>query len=149
MLDVVNFGFGAFAFARRAAQVTALDWRAELLEVARRERDRRKLKDVTFVEAKPDALPFPEGSFDIVASAAAVHHFTNAGSALSEMARVCNDGGRVVIEDVVTSEQGIRRYHNRLEYATALTSACGLSKLVRSSGRPASPFFASSPGYRE
>jgi len=117
VLDVgTGPGFSAFAFARRAAKVTALDWRAELLDLARREKDRRRLKNVTFVEAKPDALPFPEGSFDIVASAAAVHHFTNAGTALSEMARVCNDGGSVVIEDLVTSEQGIRaRYHNRLE----------------------------------
>ena len=109
-------GFSALAFARKASQVTALDWRAELLDLARRERDRRKLNNVTFIEAKPDALPFPEGSFDVVASAAALHHFTNAGAALAEIARVCNEGGTVVIEDVVASEQAVRaRYHNRLE----------------------------------
>jgi len=32
------------------------------------------------------------------------------------MARVCRDGGRLALEDVVASEQAIRaRYHNRIE----------------------------------
>jgi SAM-dependent methyltransferase len=117
VLDVgTGPGFSAFALARRAKQVTAVDWRPELLLAARREALRRKITSVTFLEAQPDDLPFPDNSFDVVASAAALHHFVRPRSAIQDMARTCRPGGTVVLEDVVTSEQDVRaRYHNRLE----------------------------------
>jgi len=117
VLDVgTGPGYSAFAFARRVASVTAVDWRPELLDVARREARRRKSNNVTFVEADPETLPFPDGSFDIVISAAAAHHFKNPASALTEMARICRTGGTLALEDVVTSEQDMRAlYHNRIE----------------------------------
>ncbi|HSP55713.1 MAG TPA: class I SAM-dependent methyltransferase [Dehalococcoidia bacterium] len=117
VLDVgTGPGFSAFPFARRSQRVTGLDWRPELLEVARREAARRRINNVTFVEAAPSALPFPDGSFDLVVSAAALHHFGDPEGVLSEMARVCRDGGSLALEDVLASEQAIRaRYHNRIE----------------------------------
>ncbi len=117
VLDVgAGPGFSAFAFARRSQKVTGLDWRPELLDLARREAARRRLTNLTFIEASPVTLPFPDGSFDLVASAAALHHFGDPAQVLSEMARVCRDGGSVAVEDVVASEQAIRaRYHNRIE----------------------------------
>lgn len=117
VLDIgTGAGFGAFALARRTASVTAVDWRPDLLDLATREADRRGLANLTLLEADPNTLPFPEATFDLVTSAAAVHHFKDPGRALAEMARVCNYGGSVAIEDVVASEQGIRaRYHNRIE----------------------------------
>lgn len=87
-----------------------------MLALARTEADRRRFKEITFVEGDPHALPFPDDSFVIVASAAALHHFTSPAKAIQEMARTCVPGGAVAIEDVVTSEQDIRaRYHNRIE----------------------------------
>jgi SAM-dependent methyltransferase len=117
VLDIgTGAGFSAFALARRSRSVTAVDWRPDLLDLARREGTRRRLANITFVEARPEALPFPERTFDLVASAAALHHFADPARAVSEMARVCNDGGSVALEDVVASEQGVRaRYHNRVE----------------------------------
>jgi len=117
VLDIgTGAGFSAFALARGSSSVTAVDWRPDLLDLARREGNRRRITNLTFVEARPEALPFPVGTFDIVTSAAAVHHFADPASAVAEMARVCTDGGSVAIEDVVASEQGVRaRYHNRIE----------------------------------
>ncbi|HET8944905.1 MAG TPA: methyltransferase domain-containing protein, partial [Dehalococcoidia bacterium] len=117
VLDVgTGAGFGAFAFARRTAAVTAVDWRPDLLDIARREAVRREVPNVTFMESAPEDLPFPAGTFDVVASAAALHHFADPANALSEMARVCNDGGVIALEDVIASEQAVRaRYHNRME----------------------------------
>jgi SAM-dependent methyltransferase len=78
--------------------------------------NRRRLCNVTFVEARADDLPLPDAAFDVVASAAALHHFERPLAALQEVARVCKGGGHVALEDVVTSEQDIRaRYHNRIE----------------------------------
>ena len=46
-----------------------------------------------------EALPFADGSFDVVVSRIAAHHFTDIGKAIGEMARVSN---RVlVIEDML------------------------------------------------
>jgi ubiquinone/menaquinone biosynthesis C-methylase UbiE len=96
--------------------VTAVDWRPELLATARKEATRRRLTNITFVETSAEELPLPAASFDVVASAAAVHHLARPAAVLREIARVCRPDGTVAIEDVVASEQDIRaRYHNRIE----------------------------------
>lgn len=96
--------------------MTAVDWRPELLATARKEARRRRLENITFVEAGAEELPLPAASFDVVASAAAMHHLARPAAALKEIARVCRPNGAVAIEDVVASEQDIRaRYHNRIE----------------------------------
>jgi len=87
-----------------------------MLDVAQRQAKRRGLYNVRFSLGDPAWLPFPDESFDLVLSAGAVHHFPAPGQVLAEMARVCRAGGRVAIEDVITSQQAVRaRYHNRLE----------------------------------
>ncbi len=117
MLDVgCGAGHGSFAFSRRANRLTAIDWRPELLASARKESGRRGLKNITFMEAGPAKLPFPAESFDVVVSAAAVHHFARPKEVIEEMSRVCRTRGSLAIEDMVSSEQDIRaRYHNRIE----------------------------------
>lgn len=117
VLDVgTGAGFSAFAFAKRAGAVTAVDWRPELLDIARREADRRRRSNLALLEAGPGELPFPEETFDIASSAAALHHFASPPLVISEMARVCKQGGILALEDVITSEQAVRaRYHNRIE----------------------------------
>jgi ubiquinone/menaquinone biosynthesis C-methylase UbiE len=49
------------------------------------------------VVAPAEHLPFAEGSFDVVVTRYAAHHFTSIGDAVGEMARVSN--GLVVVED--------------------------------------------------
>ncbi len=117
VLDVLTGpGYNAFAFARRAANVSATDSRPLLLEIARRELARRRLANVVLAEADPEDLPFADNSFDIVTCAGAVHHFGTPQAAFAEMARVCAPGGHVAIEDVIASEQAVRaRYYNRIE----------------------------------
>jgi SAM-dependent methyltransferase len=117
---VLDFGCGSghstLALARKAHHVTALDWRAELLEVARRQAKERRIKNITFIEASAEELPFPAHSFDAVTSTAALHHIARPANAFAELFRVCRPSARFGIEDVIASEQDIRaRYHNRIE----------------------------------
>jgi SAM-dependent methyltransferase len=51
------------------------------------------------VVASAEHIPFADGSFDVVVSRIAPHHFTDIGAALGEMARVSNRV--VVIEDTL------------------------------------------------
>jgi ubiquinone/menaquinone biosynthesis C-methylase UbiE len=51
------------------------------------------------VVCRAEDLPFADGSFDVVVSRIAAHHFENIGQAVGEMARVSNRV--VVIEDML------------------------------------------------
>ena len=53
-----------------------------------------KLKLVT---ASGEALPFPDGLFDLVLSVTAFEFFENPVLAVQEMTRVCRPGGRIVV----------------------------------------------------
>jgi SAM-dependent methyltransferase len=58
-----------------------------------------------------EKLPFPDGSFDVVACRRAAHHFTDVSAAVSEMARVTR--GLVLLQDAV-------RVDDRVEEAERL-----------------------------
>jgi SAM-dependent methyltransferase len=49
------------------------------------------------VQANAEDLPFAEGSFEVVATRVAAHHFADVGAAVAEMARVTAD--RVLVVD--------------------------------------------------
>jgi SAM-dependent methyltransferase len=56
------------------------------------------------VLAGAESIPFEDGSFDVVVSRIAPHHFEDVGAALAEMARVSKR--LVVIEDTLFSSDG-------------------------------------------
>jgi SAM-dependent methyltransferase len=63
-----------------------------------------------------ESLGFEDGSFGIVSCRFAFHHFTDPGKAVSEMARVCKRGGKIVLVDGLSSEDAAKsEYHNRIE----------------------------------
>jgi SAM-dependent methyltransferase len=71
---------------------------------------------VRCVPGRAEALPFGDGSFDVVVSRSALHHFADPQAALREMARVVRPGGRVVTVDVMASESPEdAALHNALE----------------------------------
>jgi ubiquinone/menaquinone biosynthesis C-methylase UbiE len=102
--------------ARRypAARVTGLDLSVEMLVLARRNADRAGLSvpraaaqrgpgvgDRTeFKIGNAEDLPFPDGHFDLVVSTLSLHHWTNPGAVLNEVARVTRPGGFYAIFDL-------------------------------------------------
>lgn len=92
VLDVgVGSGIFALELIRRGADVTGIDVSRRMLDIARS-------KGVTNV-ALGDAvsLDFPDESFDLVVSITALEFIGDYEKAISEMARVCKRGGRVVV----------------------------------------------------
>jgi len=109
-------GFLALAFAARCREVVGLDLTDAPLAIAERNRRERGLANVRFQRGDADRLPFADGEFDVVVCRFAFHHFEDPGCVLGEMARVCRPQGKVVVEDMVSSEHRARGdYQNRFE----------------------------------
>ena len=89
MLDVAA-GTGHVARAVRAQvrAVVAVDATEAMLEAGWIEAKRAALRNVVFMQADAAALPFVDGSFDVVVSRFAVHHFEDPAVQIGEMRRV-------------------------------------------------------------
>lgn len=107
---ILELGTGTGETARRvldahpAAHLHGIDASAEMLATAREALDGR---DVTLeVGRLEDGLP--QGRFDLVVSALAVHHLDAAGKAalFTCIAEILGDGGRFVLADVAVPADG-------------------------------------------
>lgn len=95
VLDVAaGNGNVSLAAARRFADVTASDYVPALLERAK-ERAFADRLPITFEVADAENLPFPDGSFDIVASSLGAMFTPDHARTASEMLRVCRSGGKI------------------------------------------------------
>jgi SAM-dependent methyltransferase len=95
VLDVAaGNGNATLAAARRMAQVTSTDYVDTLLERGRRRAEAESL-DVTFQWADAEALPFADGTFDVVLSTFGVMFAPDHQRSAGQMLRVCRPGGRI------------------------------------------------------
>ncbi|MBZ6076350.1 class I SAM-dependent methyltransferase [Microvirga puerhi] len=95
MLDVAaGNGNASLAAARRWAEVMATDYVGALLDRAK-ERAAAERLPIHCQEADAEALPFADGSFDVVLSTFGVMFTPNQEQAASELVRVCRRGGRI------------------------------------------------------
>ena len=105
LLDIgTGAGHTAFAFARRIAQVEALDLTREMLEQVERGAQERGLRNIHCQLGDAEALPYPDDTFDIVTSRLCAHHFQDARASVSEVARVLRPGGTFLLEDSMAPE---------------------------------------------
>jgi len=89
-------GITAIAARERGAQVTGVDLTPELLAVAKKNAEREGFGDVDFREGDAEALPFADGSFDVVLSTCGHMFAADQPAVAGELARVTRPGGRVV-----------------------------------------------------
>jgi len=105
ILDVcTGTGDLALAYARACGpqgSVIGADFTPQMLQIAIRKGQRQQAGvsqgSLVFVEADTQALPFPEGSFQIVSVAFGLRNVADTRAGLREMLRVCEPGGRVVV----------------------------------------------------
>jgi len=96
LLDVATGpGFVAEAAAKTNAEVIALDFSAQMLEIAKQRMDPALSSSIQFVEGDAAALPFEEGTFDCIACNFGVLHLPDADAFFQEAARVLKPGGRL------------------------------------------------------
>lgn len=102
-LDVATgTGNTALALAPHVAQVTGLDLAGGMLAHARDRAAQEGVPNATFVVGSAEAIPFPDGSFTLVTSRHAPHHFRDLPRFLAEARRILKPGGRLVIADQIS-----------------------------------------------
>jgi SAM-dependent methyltransferase len=103
VLDVAcGPGLVVGAFAGVVRHATGIDMTPAMLSRAREVT--AGLANVTLDHGDVQALPYADGTFSIVVSRFAFHHFPDAAAVLREMRRVCRPGGRVVVCDLLASD---------------------------------------------
>lgn len=121
----VGTGTGDFALALlarspRSASVTGVDISAGMLAIADHRAERAGLASrYRRLIASVEALPFPDGSFDVAVAGFVIRNVANIPRGLREMRRVLRPGGRAVILDLHTPRNPVVR---RLYRAYSLVS---------------------------
>ena len=81
--------------AAKCRQLTATDFSRKMLK--RAERNCRSCPNIVFSKADITARPYPDGCFDKVVAGNVIHLLDHPLTALSELNRVCKDGGTLII----------------------------------------------------
>jgi len=98
VLDVAaGTGNATLAAARRFAVVTSTDYVPALLDRGRVRAEAEGFTNVTFEEADAEALPYGDGSFDVVLSSFGVMFAPDHARTAAELMRVCRPGGRIAL----------------------------------------------------
>jgi ubiquinone/menaquinone biosynthesis C-methylase UbiE len=116
MLDIATGGgHVAYTFAPHVARVWATDITQEMLDQVKTEAARRELANVRTAYAKAEALPFDDGSFDLVTCRIAPHHFDSIPEFLAEVHRVLKPGAVLALVDNVVPAGSVGDYVNAFE----------------------------------
>ncbi len=75
------------------ADITCLDYSADMMAAAQRKAETAGIRNITFRQGDVGALPFENGSFDIVLSMNGFHAFPDKDAAYRETFRVLKPGG--------------------------------------------------------
>lgn len=92
----------AFALAQRGAEVTGLDFSAQMLEVAamrQQKSPKSEIRNPTFVQGDAQELAFAENTFDVVTVGYGLRNLTSWQRGLEEMHRVSRPGARIIVLD--------------------------------------------------
>jgi ubiquinone/menaquinone biosynthesis C-methylase UbiE len=117
VLDVAaGTGHAARRLAATARAVVALDATEAMLARGHARARAEGRDNVVFMRGDAAALPFLDGSFDVVVSRFAAHHFERPEAVVAEMARCTRPGGHVALVDLVADDDPVvAEEQNRLE----------------------------------
>jgi ubiquinone/menaquinone biosynthesis C-methylase UbiE len=117
LLDIATGGgHTAAAFSPSVRKVVASDLTPEMIGEARITAAERGCRNMAFVVADVESLPFATGTFDRVTCRIAPHHFPDLPAAVGEMLRVTKPGGLVgIIDSVVPDDPALDAFLNGVE----------------------------------
>ena len=95
-------GLLSTVIAPKCRQLTATDYSEKMLNKAKK--NCAVFQNITFSKADITALSYPDGSFDKVVAGNVIHLLDNPMTALSELNRVCKDGGMLIIPTYINKD---------------------------------------------
>lgn len=105
VLDVAcGPGLVVAAFAKACRHATGIDLTPAMIDKAREHAAALGLTNVDWRVGNVLPLSFADGSFSVVVSRFAFHHFPDPLAVLREMARVCARPGHIVVTDMAASD---------------------------------------------
>lgn len=96
--------FVASVLTGRRGSVVGLDLTPEMLEVARRGLASWPIRNMQFLEASVEDLPFEDGTFHVVISNGVLNLVPDKVAAFRQLSRVLRSGGRFVSADLLVDE---------------------------------------------
>jgi ubiquinone/menaquinone biosynthesis C-methylase UbiE len=119
ILDVATGGgHTALTFAPYVKKVTAVDLTPNMLQTAEAFiRHEKGITNVAFELADAGALPFENGTFDLVTCRIAAHHFPDCQKFIDEGERVLTNGGLLLVQDhVLPDNEDTAQYVDNFEF---------------------------------
>ena len=107
-------GLATLRLARKAREVVATDYAEAMVELLKSRLGTAGLANVTCRQADLLALPFPDGSFDVVVAANVLHLVPDFPAALASLRRVLKPGGKLLVPTFCHAETWISRLLSRL-----------------------------------
>jgi ubiquinone/menaquinone biosynthesis C-methylase UbiE len=115
---VLDVACGAAHVAEEIAphvrQVVGIDLTPDLLRLGADRLGEAGVSNVLLQEGNATDLPFLDETFALVLCRSALHHFRDPSITVREMARVCRQGGRVVVSDLVAPDAEVRAAYDDL-----------------------------------
>jgi len=116
-------GIDVFLAARRVGengQVIGVDFSEKLIEVARRNAEKMKVKNVEFRLGDLENLPVEDESVDVILSNCVINLVPDKEKVFKEAYRVLKPGGRMIISDMITD----KKLPSSIRNDPALWSSC-------------------------
>lgn len=143
-LRVLDVGCGpgivTEALAGNGHGVIALDITPEMVHRARQRCQDSGFFNVHYIIGQAEKLPFEEASFNAVVTRLTIHHFADPGVECSDMARITRSKGRLIVADIISSENADEsELHNALEKLrdpshVSMISSNAMKDLVETTG---------------
>lgn len=106
--------------APHVKKVTSVDISRHMLEVGKQRAAAENLKNIEFLNADANQLPFEDGSFDMVVTRLGLTYFSAPGAAIREMVRVLKPGGCVAIVERIADPALSQDLLERMDFLESL-----------------------------